>query len=68
MPADIGAGIGLDEACLKRGDCTLNINKTIGIKQGVSAEDDTLGVIVQDVFLGATFFIGTIATIGLIIS
>ena len=67
-PADIGWWIGLDSECLTKWTCTLTINKTLQIKQDLSAEDDTLGTVVQDVFLWATFFIGTIATIGLIIS
>lgn len=68
MPADIGWGIGLDENCLKEWNCTLTINKTLQIKENLTEEQDTLGTVVQDVFLGATFFIGTIATISLIIS
>ena len=51
MPADIGAGIGLDEDCLTKGTCTLTINKTLQIKEELAPDQDTLGVVVQDVFL-----------------
>ena len=58
----------MDQECLTQGTCTLTINKTLQIKEQLTPEQDTLGVVVQDVFLGATFFIGTVATISLIIS
>ncbi len=49
-------------------DCTINTNELLGIKQnGTNTESDSnIGIFVQDIFLGATFFIWTLVTIALV--
>jgi len=55
---------------LVNGQCKLNIYDTLGIRQSVRDKDDptSVGLFVQDVVLSATFFIGTLVTIALIVS
>lgn len=62
------AGIGLTDECLLKGNCELKIDETLQIHQGTTEEQVNLKSFVQDNFLSATLFIGTIATISLIIS
>lgn len=49
-------------------DCTINTNELLGIKQNGTDTDtrNDAGIFVQDVFLGATFFIWTLVTIALV--
>lgn len=61
-----GEGIGLTKDCLLNGSCTFSPYKLLGIRKEVSQEWNTAKGIVQDVFLGATFFIGTVCTIALV--
>lgn len=49
-------------------NCTINTDQLLGIKQNgsnISSRNDA-GLFVQDVFLGATFFIWTLVTIALV--
>jgi len=50
--------------------CKLNVYDTLGIRKTVRNEGDptSVGLFVQDVILSATFFIGTVVTIALIVS
>ncbi len=59
-------GIGMSDGCLLNGSCTSDPLVAIWIREEVSAEWNTAKSIVQDMFLWATFFIGTICTIALI--
>lgn len=63
-------GITCCEEELINGQCKLNIYDTLGIRQSVRDKDDptSVGLFVQDVVLSATFFIGTLVTIALIVS
>lgn len=60
------AGITLDNDCLTQGSCRLDIYQTLGIRE--DSPENSTQIFVQDAILGATFFIGTMATIGMIIS
>jgi len=59
-----------DETSLVNGQCKLNIYDTLGIRQSVRDKGDptSVGLFVQDVILSATFFIGTLITVALIVS
>ncbi|MCX6824509.1 MAG: hypothetical protein NT085_05290 [candidate division SR1 bacterium] len=63
-------GITCDEKSLVNGQCKLNIYDTLGIRKSVRNTDDptSVGLFVQDIVLSATFFIGTLVTIALIVS
>lgn len=63
-------GISCNEDQLVNGQCKLNIYDTLGIrKSGANQEDPTsVGLFVQDIILSATFFIGTLVTIALVVS
>lgn len=63
-------GITCNEDLLTQGQCKLNIYDTLGIRKSVRNEDDptSVGLFVQDVVLSATFFIGTVVTIALVVS
>ncbi len=63
-------GIECCEDQLVNGQCKLNIYDTLGIRKSVrNSEDPTsVGLFVQDIVLSATFFIGTLVTIALIVS
>lgn len=60
------AGITLDNTCLTNGTCRLDIYQTLGIRE--DSPENSTQIFVQDAILGATFFIGTVATIGMIIA
>lgn len=49
---------------LANGQCTFNIYETVGIRQ--DQPDTEVGTFVQDIFLSATFFIGTVVAVALI--
>lgn len=55
---------------LINGQCKLNIYDTLGIRKTVRDEGDatSVGLFVQDIVLSATFFIGTVVTVALIVS
>ena len=55
---------------LVNGQCKLNIYDTLGIRKSVRNKDQatSVGLFVQDVVLSATFFIGTLVTVALIVS
>ena len=63
-------GIECSSAQLLNGQCKLNIYDTLGIRQSVRNPGDatSVGVFVQDIVLSATFFIGTLVTIALVVS
>lgn len=63
-------GITCNEDLLVQGQCKLNIYDTLGIRKSVRNENDptSVGLFVQDVVLSATFFIGTVVTIALVVS
>ncbi len=63
-------GIDCDQTKLVNGQCKLNIYDTLGIRSSVRNPNDPTSVwlFVQDIVLSATFFIGTIVTIALIVS
>lgn len=68
-PASV-MGITCDPDLLVNGQCKLNIYDTLGIRQSVRDEGEatSVGLFVQDVVLSATFFIGTLVTIALVVS
>lgn len=59
--------IELKEWCLTNGTCKLEIYKTLQLREDTEGQN-TAQFFVQDLFLAATFFIGTMAAIGFIIS
>lgn len=63
-------GIECCEEQLVNGQCKLNIYDTLGIRKSVRNTDDatSVGLFVQDIVLSATFFIGTLVTIALVVS
>ena len=63
-------GIDCDQTKLINGQCKLNIYDTLGIRKSVRNPEDatSVGLFVQDVVLSATFFIGTLVTVALIVS
>lgn len=61
------AGIELNSNCISDGSCKLQIYKTLLLRKD-SGWDNTPQTFVQDIFLSATFFIGTMAAFGLVIS
>lgn len=60
------AGIKLSNDCLQKGTCNLSIYQTLKIRDDSPVNDAQ--TLMQDIFLGATFFIGTAAAIGFIVS
>lgn len=58
------------ETQLLNGQCKLNVYDTLGIRKTVRNEGDatSVGLFVQDIVLSATFFIGTVVTVALIVS
>lgn len=62
--------ITINEDCLTNGQCKFNLYDTLGIRQNVRNEWDptSVGLFVQDIVLSATFFIGTVVTIAIIVS
>ena len=61
-------GITCNEDQLANGQCKLNIYKTLGIRQNMTESPTSVGLFVQDIVLSATFFIGTLVTVALIVS
>ncbi len=63
-------GITCNEDQLTNGQCKLNIYDTLGIRKSVRNTNDptSVGLFVQDIVLSATFFIGTLITIALVVS
>jgi len=63
-------GITCNPDLLTNGQCKLNIYDTLWIRKSVRNEEDatSVGLFVQDIVLSATFFIGTLVTIALIVS
>ncbi len=55
---------------LTNGQCKLNIYDTLGIRKSVRNTWDptSVGLFVQDIVLSATFFIGTLVTVALVVS
>jgi hypothetical protein len=63
-------GITINPDCLLNGQCKYNIYDTLGIRTSIKNENDptSVGLFVQDIILSATFIIGTIVTLALIVS
>ncbi len=63
-------GISCSSEQLLNGQCKLNIYDTLGIRKSVRNPGDrtSVGLFVQDIVLSATFFIGTLVTIALVVS
>ncbi len=63
-------GITCDTTWLVNGQCKMNVYDMLGIRKSVrdTGDSTSVGLFVQDVVLSATFFIGTLVTIALIIS
>jgi len=63
-------GITCDADLLVNGQCKLNVYDMLGIRKSVrdTGDSTSVGLFVQDVVLSATFFIGTLVTIALIVS
>ncbi|HMY81001.1 MAG TPA: hypothetical protein PK048_04135 [Candidatus Absconditabacterales bacterium] len=54
---------------LIQGTCSFDYNKTVGIKKDANPDEvNDPNLLVADVVLGATFFIGTIAFLGIVVS
>jgi hypothetical protein len=60
-------GIEMDQKCLLNWQCGFNIYEFLGIRESIS-DNDSPELFVQDILLSATFFIGTVVTIALIVS
>ncbi|MDD3262302.1 MAG: hypothetical protein PHR61_00480 [Candidatus Absconditabacteria bacterium] len=60
-------GITMDQDCLLNGQCKFNIYQFLGIRTSI-ADASSPELFVQDILLSATFFIGTIVTIALVVS
>jgi hypothetical protein len=58
-------GISCDATQLKNGTCHRNINQTLGIRSSSTEPNPT--VVLQDIILGATSFVGTMMVIALIV-
>lgn len=63
-------GISCSPDQLVNGQCKLNIYDTLGIRKSVRNQWDptSVGLFVQDIVLSATFFIGTLVTVALVVS
>ena len=61
------AGIELSSDCVANWSCKLQIYETLILRTDTES-NNTPKNFVQDIFLGATFFIGTLATFWLVIS
>ena len=63
-------GITCNQDQLVNGQCKLNIYDTLGIRKSVRdpGQSTSVGLFVQDVILSATFFIGTLVTVALVVS
>ncbi len=66
--AEEAAGIdcGTNAEKLANGQCTFNIYKTVGIRE--QNQEPDAKAFIEDIFLSATFFIGTVVGVGLIYS
>ncbi len=66
-------GINLDTNCLEAWGCGWNLYKTLELRedlQGIELDDDEtmFEIFTKDIFLSATFFIGTVITFALVYS
>ena len=62
----MGINCGPNAKNLANGQCTFDIYDTVGIRK--DQPDTDVGTFVQDIFLSATFFIGTVVAVALIYS
>ncbi len=62
----LGIDCGDNAQNLANGQCSFNIYETVGIRK--DQPDTEVGTFVQDAFLAATFFIGTVVAVALIYS
>jgi len=61
-------GVKVDSGCITNGTCGFNLYQSLGIREDTNSEDNTFEVFTQDIFLSATFFIGTVVTFALVTS
>lgn len=66
LTSTMGIDCGKDAKGLANGQCTFDIYETVGIRQ--DQPDTEVGTFIQDIFLSATFFIGTVVAVALIYS
>lgn len=69
--SNVVAGMTLGPVCLKNGQCGFSIYRFLGIRksvEGAGKEPASAGLFVQDIVLAATFFIGTIVSLGIVFS
>lgn len=66
-PQPSAMGITLNENCILNWQCKFNIYEFLGIKKEI-ANASSPELFVQDILLSATFFIGTVVTVALIVS
>jgi len=45
-----------------QGNCSFNINEALGIRQSIPENND-VGILVQDIVLAATSFVGTVVLV-----
>ena len=62
----MGIDCGTNGEGLANGQCTFDVYETVGIRK--DQPDTDVGTFVQDIFLSATFFIGTVVAVALIYS
>lgn len=68
---DLGdVGLDINSDCLQNGSCWWDLEKTLGIRQEIESRNDEnlFEILTKDIFLSATFFIGTIITFALVYS
>ena len=61
-------GIKVDSDCIQNGDCGRDLGKTLWVRQDVENDFNTFEFVTKDIFLSATFFIGTVVTFSLVYS
>lgn len=66
-PQPSAMGITLNENCILNWQCKFNIYEFLGIKKEI-ANASSPELFVQDILLSATFFIGTVVTVALVVS
>ncbi len=62
------AWVTINPDCLETGTCGWNIYETLNIREDIRDEERPFDFFVTDLFLSATFFIGTVITFSLVFS
>ncbi len=60
--------VNIGTSCLNDGSCTRDIYDTLNIREDIPQDENTFEYFTQDIFLSATFFIGTVVTFALVFS